>query len=111
GGVLEDVTHSCGRPSAPPVCGKHEMPFAFARLSEPGDDLQQGGFAAPRGTDEAQELTFGYIEIDPLERLYSRAEALPDASQRDDNWLQGRIPTFLLTNCKVYAFRKSISLR
>ncbi len=81
------------------------MPFAFARLSETGDDPQQGGLAATRRAEEAQELAFGDIEIDLLERLHSRAEALPDTAQRD-NRLQGRIPTFLLTNCSVYALRK-----
>jgi len=90
------------------VGGEREAPNSFARIGEAGDDAQQGGLAAARRADEAQELALADIEIDCVEGAQSGAETLPDAAQRNDS--QGRIPTFLSTNCSVYALRKSRSL-
>src|SRR6516164_1697082 len=106
------------------VDGERETPFAFARLGETGDDAQQGCLPTTGRPENTQEFARAEIEIDCLKRRQSRAETLADTAQSDDRvriarlrqragrcrCRQGRIPTFLSTNCSVYALRKSRSL-
>src|SRR6516164_5927561 len=106
------------------IRGEREAADARARLAETGDDAQQGGLAAAGGAEQAQELAPSDVEIDRVERRHPRAKALADAPQPNDRIRvpafrqragqyrcgQGRIPNFLLTNCRVNALRKSRSL-
>src|SRR6202140_399762 len=93
------------------------------RLAEPGNDAQQRALAAAGGAEQAQKLAAMYIEIDPVERCRPRGETLADGAQGDkrircrglrqqvrrQRFRQGFIPTFLSTNCRLKALRKSRS--
>ena len=56
--------------------------LALARLFQPGNDVEQGGFAAARGADQNQKLTWCHVDVDALEHLHralSLAKYLADA--------------------------------
>ena len=103
---MEDKTHPSRGHTSTPIGGERETPLAFARVGEACDDAQQGRFTAAGRAEEAQELARADIEIDAVERRHPGGKPLADAPQRDNRG-QGRIPTFLLTNRKVYALWKS----
>jgi hypothetical protein len=46
--------------------GPHQDP-AVSELTDPGDDVEQGGFASPGFTDHAQELARIDIKVDPFQ--------------------------------------------
>jgi hypothetical protein len=55
---------------------------ALLRFVEPGDDSQQGRFAAAGRADENEELAFADVEVDVLQYM-DRAELLADVAQFD----------------------------
>jgi hypothetical protein len=48
------------------------------RFAEPGDDAQQGGFAAAGWAKQAQKLAPANVEINRVKRRNARTETLAD---------------------------------
>ena len=44
-----------------------QVAFAGAGLMQAGQDVQQGGLAAARGADDADELVFHDVQVDAVE--------------------------------------------
>src|SRR5690606_32687493 len=64
--LLEDERHVLGRPRDGLAV---ELDDARGGGEQPGDALEQGRLAAPRGADDAYELAAAHLEADVADRL------------------------------------------
>src|SRR5207237_6589621 len=87
-----------------------ELDRAARRLLEAGEDVEEGRLAAARGPEEADQLAFGDLQIDAVQRAVAagvRAEDLHDVSHREQSGFPLRGLSYHPINRREERWRRS----